>query len=275
MIRLENVTVQYTLFNGESITAVRNFSCQFAPGELVAVLGRNGSGKSTLARLCNGLVLPSEGTVRVDDLAVTPDDPSAVAEIRRRVGMVFQNPDNQLVAATVEREIAFGLENLGIDYAEMHRRVEDALDRFDLQAYRRHPPHRLSGGEKQRVALAAITAMQPHYLILDEPTSLLDYRHRKRLLADLQSMAQDIRHPPFCIIYITQFPVEALLANRVIVLHQGELYCDGPPIEVFQQVERFERIGIEVPLEFPVYKLLRDACHPINSIEDLILRPIL
>ncbi len=275
MIRFEQVSVEYPLLQGERAVALRDIDLEIRPGEFVALMGLNGSGKSTLARVCNGLVAPTRGRVVIDGFELTADNRKHVPDIRRRVGMVFQNPDNQLVSTTVEREIAFGLENLGVAPAEMRRRVETVLKTFHLMDYRHHPPHRLSGGEKQRVALAAIMVMQPAYLILDEPTSLLDYQHQKRLMETILAMHQDKKNLPHTILHITQFPHEALLATRLIILHNGQIYLDGSPKSVFLQEDRLRAIGLEAPLEFSAYRLLRKKNYPIKSVEELILKPIL
>ena len=192
------------------------------------LVGPNGSGKTTLARCLNGLHQPQKGRVLIDEMDTS--DPSQLHRIRQRVGMVFQNPDDQLVATTVESELAFGLENLALSSAEIHQRVDETLKTFELESFRRHPPHRLSGGEKQRVAIAAVVAMRPRYLILDEPTALLDPQGRHQIAELLHSLREiyDI-----ATIHITQLPAEAARADRLIVLNQGQVDCDGPPSELF------------------------------------------
>ena len=180
MIRISNLVFEYT--NGEEKNRVLNgIDLTIREGECIGLMGPNGSGKTTLARCLNGLLLPIEGEVLVDDL--NTNEAAEISEIRRRVGMVFQNPENQIVSTTVEREIAFGLENLGMDYKQMHETVDKMLEQFNLQKYRNHPPHLLSGGEMQRLALASVMAMCPKYLVFDEPTSLLDLASRKSLLS--------------------------------------------------------------------------------------------
>ncbi|RMD98859.1 MAG: ATP-binding cassette domain-containing protein [Calditrichaeota bacterium] len=275
MILFDNVSVVYPLPGARDFFALKNIQLTIETGEFVAIMGLNGSGKTTLARLCNGLVMPSAGRVVVDGHTISPQDASAVPEIRRRVGMVFQNPENQIVSTTVEREIAFGLENLGIDHEEMHRRVEKALKNFELLAYRDRPPHRLSGGEKQRLALAAIMAMQPAHLILDEPTSLLDFKNQRQLMETILALHRNPQTPPHTVIHITQFPAEALYAGRLIVLHQGQVALDGPPMEIFLQEKRLQQLGLRPPVEFSAYLRLLQKKYPLKSIQDLLLRPIL
>ncbi len=273
MIRFENVSVEYSTGQGDRIRALNRIHLTLAEGEYVAIMGLNGSGKSTLARLCNGLVLPSSGTIYVDEYHLTAEWTRHIPDIRRRVGMVFQNPDNQLVSTTVEREVAFGLENLGLPYEEMHERVQNALQTFDLAHLRYRAPHQLSGGEKQRLALAAVMVMQPRHLILDEPTALLDFRHQQEFLLYLQQLRQSTPTPPTTV-YITHFAPEALLASRLIVLHRGEVVLDGAPKEVFLQETRLNQIGLYPPIEFSAYLRLRDKL-PIKSVEDLFPQPIL
>ena len=217
-------------------------SLNIEPGEAVAIIEANG--KSTLVKCCNGS-LPGKGRVTVDGLD-TADEQSLTA-IRRRLGMIFQNPDNQIVSTTVEREIAFGLENLGVPYEEMHARVDEMLQRFDLMPFRLKSPHYLSGGEKQRLALAAVLAMRPRYIILDEPTSLLDPQHRRHIIDLLLGLH---REGEIAWILVTQFPEEALLAGRLIIIEQGRLFRAGKPADLFSEVDELLAIGLEPPLSF-------------------------
>ncbi len=274
MIAARNLSLHYATAEGR-VAILSDISCEIAGGEFVALMGANGSGKTSFARCLNGIIQPASGVVLVDGMDTRA--PEHLLEIRRRVGMVFQHPDNQMVAPTVEREIAFGLENLGVARAEMHARVEEMLERFELQAYREHAPHQLSGGEKQRVALAAILAMQPRHIIFDEPTSLLDHPSRVRLfetIAQLRAAATPSQHSP-SIVLITQFAEEALFAERLLVLHQGKLVMNGPPRELFIHVEAFRQIGLQPPLEFRVYHELRAKGHARLALEELLLDPIL
>ena len=239
-------------------------------------MGRNGSGKTTLARLCNGLVLPSKGTVRVNHLEITPANHTHVREIRRSVGMVFQNPDNQIVSTTVEREIAFGLENLGIAHDEMHKRVDYVLATFDLEKYRHRPPGQISGGEKQRLALAAVMAMQPAHLILDEPMAMLDYGHKKKLMLLITELNnKESKQIAPTIVFITQDPVEALFAQRLIILHEGAIILDGPPHDIFLRESELHEIGLVPPIEFSSFHLLQKHKDPVTSLQEILLEPIL
>ncbi|OGG54037.1 MAG: hypothetical protein A3F84_06275 [Candidatus Handelsmanbacteria bacterium RIFCSPLOWO2_12_FULL_64_10] len=237
MIQLQNVHFSYA---GDH-PVLRGISLTFRDGERVALMGANGSGKTTLARCLNGLLLPTQGRVLVDGLPT--DRPDDLWEIRRRVQMVFQNPDDQLVSVLVEREIAFGLENLGVPPAEMRQRVEEMLRRFHLEGYRNHPPHLLSGGEKQRLAVASALAMRPRHLVLDEPTAMLDPEGRREVMATLDDLA---RAGDVTIVHITQTPEEAAATHRLIVLDRGLVAMDGPPEQVFGE-HRLRDLGLAPP----------------------------
>jgi energy-coupling factor transport system ATP-binding protein len=203
-----------------------------------------------------------------------PVDDAHLFEIRRKVGLVFQNPENQIVSSTVEREIAFGLENIGVPHAEMVAIVEQMLDRFNLRQYRRKPPHLLSGGEKQRLALAAVMAMQPKYLILDEPTSLLDPVMQQAILDFLSELHQaSLVRPPaerLTTILITQFPEEALIARRLIVMYQGQVVLDDAPEKIFQQLELLTDLGLGVPVEFEIAQKLIQNGQPREAVWEKI-----
>lgn len=253
MIDVRNLSFSFSETGGQPY-ALKNVSLTIREGETIAVMGKNGSGKSTFGRCLNGLLQPTAGEVLVDGFSTR--DASRLIEIRRRVGMVFQNPDNQIVSATVEREIAFGLENLGLPYDEMHRRVEEMLEIFDLRAHRNRPPHALSGGEKQRLALAAVTAMKPSYLVLDEPTSLLDPKSRKEVLRFVHALHAKAAGHAVTTILITQFPEEALTAERLIIFHDGRIVQDGKPEEIFAEID-LHPYGLEPPVKFRVLELLR------------------
>ncbi len=243
MIELRKVSYEYKLDDKRSILALDDVNLTFEPGESVAIIGSNGSGKTTLARLLNALLLPTFGKVLVEGLDTCDKD--SQKRIRLKVGMVFQNPDNQLVSTSVEREIAFGLENLALPYEEMQNRVEWALDFFHLEKYKRYPPHKLSGGEKQRVALASVLCMQPEYLVLDEPTSLLDALGKKEVGSLVDAFC---RQRKVTVVHITQFPEEAVIADRVLVMHRGRVMLDGPPRDVFKQRDKLREIGLQPPL---------------------------
>lgn len=227
-----------------------NIDLRIDRGEYVAIIGPNGSGKTTLARLFNSLLVPTSGEVLIDGL--DSRDKNAQRQILLKVGMVFQNPDNQLISTTVEREIAFGLENLAMPYEEMKPKVERLLEEFDLTGYRLHPPHKLSGGEKQRVALASVLAMEPRYLVLDEPTSLLDSKGKRDFLGLIDKLAQK----GMTIIHITQFPEEAILARRMLVMSGNRMVMDSYPCDVFRRVEELEKMGLDVPFDYKISYLL-------------------
>lgn len=243
--------LRFTYPGSESGFTLRGISFTMDLGERVALMGANGSGKTTFVRCLNGLLKPDSGEVLVDELSTK--EVKAFYEIRRRVGMVFQNPDNQIVAATIEREVAFGLENLGLPYEEMAKRVKAALKRFHLEEYRNTSPHLLSGGERQRLTLASVWVMRPHYLILDEPTSLLDPKGRLEVL-DL--LAREMGMDQMGVLLVTQYPEEAMDCDRLVVMDQGRIAFDGLPIEVFQNVKELRRMGLDVPVEVELGKFL-------------------
>jgi len=225
-----------------------NINLDIYQGEILALLGPNGSGKSTLARHLNGLLKPSRGQVLVDGLDTS--DESVLWEVRRRVGMVFQNPDNQLVATLVEEELAFGPENLGVPPEEIRRRVSEISRKFELADLLEFPPHRLSGGQKQRVAIGAVLAINPEVVVLDEPTSMLDPAGRREVLAEVVRL-KDLGKT---VILVTHDMTEALLADRMAVLEQGRISLLGSPEECFSQSEKLYQMGLEIP---PAAKLAR------------------
>lgn len=225
-----------------------NFSVK--RGEFVVVLGANGSGKSTLAKHINALLLPSAGEVRVD--GASTGDAANHWQIRQTVGMVFQNPDNQIVAATVEEDVAFGPENLGIPSAEIGLRVDNALASVGMSNYKRHSPHLLSGGQKQRVAIAGVIAMRTKCLVMDEPTAMLDPRGRREVLETVRRLN---REEGITVILITHFMEEAVLADRVVVLEGGRIAMEGVPAELFAKAEELRKLGLGVP---PVADLVRE-----------------
>ncbi|RPH89545.1 MAG: ATP-binding cassette domain-containing protein [Calditrichaeota bacterium] len=253
MIQVDHIYFRYHSEDNSPINILNDVSLEIRAGERIAIMGRNGSGKTTFARCLNGLLLPSSGVVRVDGL--TTSEAKNLADIRRHVGMVFQNPDNQIVSATVEREVAFGLENLGVPFEEMHEIVERMLFIFNLEKLRKQPPHQLSGGEKQRLALASVMAMHPKYLVLDEPTSLLDPKSRREVLERISTLPQDTENPVATLL-ITQFPEEALYANRLIVFHQGKIIMDDAPDELFSRHKELEAYGLEVPVKFQIAEFI-------------------
>lgn len=221
---------------------IHHLSLSIEEGEFVALLGHNGSGKSTMAKLFNGMYLPQSGRVVVDGMDTA--DESLQFEIRRRVGLVQQNPDNQLVASIVEEDVAFGPENLGLPSAEIRRRVDQALKAVDMYEYREHAPFKLSGGQKQRVAIAGIIAMEPKCIVLDEPTAMLDPRGRDEVMQTIRTLN---REKGITIILITHYMDEAVQAGRVVVMNSGEIVTQGTPREVFSQVELLKRYKLDVP----------------------------
>lgn len=269
MIEIKNVNFRVKTENG-SRNILKDINLTFSSGESVAFMGPNGSGKTTLVRCLNGLHFPTSGEIVVDGIMVT--ETADLFAIRRKVGIIFQNPENQIVSSTVEREIAFGLENLGVPYEEMVRIVDEMLNRFNLQKYRMHPPYLLSGGEKQRLAIAAVMAMQPQYLILDEPTSLLDPVMRDHILNmirnfHLSSKKVDSR---LTTILITQFPEEALIADRLVVFNHGEIIMDGSPQELFRRIKDFKQLGLDVPVEYRIEEILMKKNWGRTNIDKLL-----
>lgn len=253
MISVNNLTVRFEQPDKKPKTVLRDIDLTIGEGESIAIMGPNGSGKTTFARCLNALLQPSEGTVLVNGLSTSAEENWPA--IRRLVGMVFQNPDNQIVSATIEREIAFGLENLGIPHEQMLKKVEAALQQFDLEHLRHKTPHYLSGGEKQRLAIAAVMAMEPAYLILDEPTSLLDPRGRKNILNVVRNLHDNPGPNSMTTILVTQFAEETMIADRLIVFNKGKILFDDTPAKVFRNVEQLIEIGLEPPIHFLLDKI--------------------
>ena len=242
IIQTENLTFRYTTEEGMAPTVLDGVSLTIQPGEFVAVLGHNGSGKSTLAKHFNAILLPTEGKVYVDGMDTCDED--RLLDVRRRVGMVFQNPDNQIVASVVEEDVAFGPENLGVPSAEIRERVDAALAAVGMSDYARHAPHRLSGGQKQRVAIAGVLAMRPRCIVLDEPTAMLDPVGRGEVMDTILRLNRD---EDITVVLITHHMDEAAQAQRVVVMHDGHVMADGRPGQVFQNVDGLRRLGLEVP----------------------------
>ena len=242
LIKTEHLTFEYD--NGEAGRSLVLKEIDFAvqKGEFVAVLGHNGSGKSTLAKHFNAILLPTEGTVTVAGIDTKDED--RLFDIRQQVGMVFQNPDNQIVATVVEEDVAFGPENMGVEPAEIRRRVDDALRAVDMYGYREHSPHQLSGGPKQRVAIAGVIAMRPGCIVLDEPTAMLDPKGRREVLKTIHALNRDYGTT---VVLITHFMDEAVSADRVVVVDNGQILTQGTPREVFSQVELLKQAGLDVP----------------------------
>ncbi len=223
-------------------------------GEFIAVLGENGSGKSTLAKLLNALIVPLDGDVFIN--GINTKDSSKIWDIRQAVGMVFQNPDNQLVSTIVEDDVAFGPENLGIEPAEIRRRVDSSLKAVDMYEERLKEPHRLSGGQKQRVAIAGIIAMRPECIVLDEPTAMLDPVGRSEVMSTIMRLNKE---EGITILLITHFMEEAAVADRVIVMNRGEIKMNGTPKEVFSDVKEVKEYGLDVPQVTELAYMLRNA----------------
>lgn len=242
LIRFENVDFTYKSEDENDVTVLRDFNLNVEQGSFVALLGHNGSGKSTVAKLANGILFPEKGCVYVDGQQVTDDD--SVFDIRKKVGMVFQNPDNQIVASIVEEDVAFGAENLGLPPDEIRIRVDDALKRVGMYEHKDKAPHKLSGGQKQRVAVAGIIAMKPKCIMLDEPTAMLDPSGRREVIETIKILN---REEGITIILITHYMDEAVQADRVVVIDNGEIRLDGTPNDVFKNVDRLKSMGLDVP----------------------------
>ena len=241
ILEVKNVTYEYT-DEEKTFAAVKNLSLNIERGSFTVILGHNGSGKSTLAKMLNGLKKPTSGDVFAD--GINTKDEETEIEVKRKVGMVFQNPDNQIIASIVEEDVAFGPENLGIPPKEIEKRVEDALKAVDMWEFRKSTPHHLSGGQKQRIAIAGIIAMQPECLVLDEPTAMLDPKGRAEIISTLHRLNRD---KGITVVLITHYMEEAENADRVIVMNDGEIIADDKPKVIFSDVERLKKVGLDVP----------------------------
>ena len=259
-IELKDVTFAYVLDESHSVPVLRHFNLSVEKGDFVAVLGHNGCGKSTVAKLCNAIEVPQSGTVLVNGMDTRDED--KLLEIRRTVGMVFQNPDNQIVATIVEDDVAFGPENLGVEPQEIRRRVDQALKDVGMYDLRFSEPHKLSGGQKQRVAIAGIIAMQPACIVLDEPTAMLDPRGRKDVTKTVQMLNREFG---ITVIYITHYMDEAAKANRVVVMDKGAVLLDGAPRDVFQQDAVLKKAGLDVPQATELSLQLKRAGAPLSG----------
>ena len=250
LVSLKNVSFSYD----KRHNALENLSFDIEKGEYLAVIGHNGSGKSTLARLLNALLLPDEGSITVDGLSIA--DKENLFEIRKRVGVVFQNPDNQIVASIVEDDVAFGPENLGVKREEIARRIDFALKAVNMEEFRKSSPTRLSGGQKQRIAIAGVLALNPQVLILDESTAMLDPQGRKEVLQVVKKLNKE---KGVTIIAITHYMEEVVDADRVIVLDGGKMVMQDTPREIFKREEELKAIGLELPLASYIAQKLRNA----------------
>lgn len=270
MIKTDKVTYEYKSNIDDSVqTAVKDLSIEVKKGEFLVILGHNGSGKSTLAKMMNGLLLPTRGEVYVSGMNTKDED--KIWDIRSKAGMVFQNPDNQIVATIVEEDVAFGPENLGVPPKEIRRRVDEALSTVEMLEYKSHAPHLLSGGQKQRVAIAGILSMNPECIIFDEPTAMLDPNGRKEVMNTIKKLN---KAEGKTIILITHYMDEAVEADRILVMSDGEIVLEGVPKEVFRQVEKVKELGLDVPqvteLAYELRKEGIDIRDDILSIEELV-----
>ena len=279
-IRVKDLCYAYEEDDGSSVGVLKNFSIDIERGEFVAVLGHNGSGKSTFAKILNMILSAQSGTLAIDGKEIDPDNMTEedVMELRKKIGMVFQNPDNQLVATIVEDDVAFGPENLGIPTDEIRQRVDTALAELGMEKYAKHEPHRLSGGQKQRVAIAGIMAMLPECIIFDESTAMLDPQGRKEVLDSIEKIN---REKGITVIMITHYMDEAARADRVVVLDDGALVFDGSPSIVFERERELIARGLDVPQCTSLVHKLRAAgmklegdCLTVEQCAELIAREI-
>lgn len=269
IIRVENVTFAYNAESANPIVALRNINLSLYRGDYLVIVGHNGSGKSTLAKHLNALLLPTAGDVWVKGM--NTKDPQHTLDIRRSVGMVFQIPDNQIVATLVEHDVAFGPENLGLPPEEIEQRVEWALGVVDMIPYRHRPPHRLSAGQKQRVAIAGVMAMKPDVLVLDESTAMLDPVGRNEVLKAVRRLNQE---EGITVVAITHFMHEATEGNRVIVMETGRIVMEGTPREVFSHVEALRELMLDVPqpteVAYELNKLLPDFPPDLLTVREVV-----
>lgn len=276
MVKAKDLTYEYVRVletdhgtKEEKVAALKNVNIEINKGDFVAVLGHNGSGKSTFAKHINALVQPTGGTIWVDDMDTKNDE--LVWEIRQTAGMVFQNPDNQLVATVVEEDIAFGPENMGVEPKEIRKRVDEALATVRMSEYATHTPSKLSGGQKQRIAIAGVLAMKPKCIVLDEPTAMLDPVGRRDVMETIERLN---REEGITIILITHYMDEAVRADKVFVIDDGDLVMQGTPKEIFSQVETLQKYGLDVPQVTEVAYLLRkegvDLPADILTIEEMV-----
>ena len=260
IIEVKNLVHVYTDGQNNNIKALDSINLSIAPGEFVAIIGTNGSGKSTLARHFNGLLQPTSGKCFVNGLDTTIEENTW--NVRQTIGMVFQNPDNQIVAAIVEEDVAFGPENIGVPHAEIRPRVEAALAAVNMTEYAKHAPHLLSGGQKQRIAIAGVLVLLPQCIVFDEPTAMLDPRGRKDIVNIVLKLNKEQK---ITIVYITHKMEEAILADRVIAMENGKIVIEGTPAEVFGQVKKIRELGLEAPLPAEVAENLRQCGHKLNQ----------
>ena len=275
IIEFENVTYIYETEDEDApvagFPALTDVNLTINKGEFVAVLGHNGSGKSTLAKLCNAILEPSKGTVTVK--GIVPDTEEKADEVRRIVGMVFQNPDNQIVATIVEDDVAFGPENLGIEPSEIRRRVDEALKCVNMYEFRHREPHKLSGGQKQRVAIAGVIAMQTECIVLDEPTAMLDPKGREEVMNTVKRLNKEMG---ITVVTVTHFMDEAVQADRVVIMDGGRVVMQGTPKEVFSDVEKLRSFGLDVPQSTELCHVLgiKEGVLDVDECVDEIMRAV-
>lgn len=271
MIEIKDLVYEYTKQEGESTKALKGVNLDIYKGEFVVILGHNGSGKSTLAKHLNAILLPSEGQVLVNGSDTS--NPENLWNIRQSAGMVFQNPDNQLVATIVEDDVAFGPENLGVPSKEIRERVDKSLQAVNMQEYATHGPHLLSGGQKQRIAIAGIIAMKPERIILDEPTAMLDPSGRKEVMETVKKLNKE---EGITIVHITHYMDEAVDADRIIVMEAGEIILEGTPKEIFSRVEKLKEIGLDVPqvteVAYELNKAEIDIESNILTVDEMVMK---
>jgi len=260
MINITDLKHYYKDADGKEVKALDSVSLHINPGEFVAIIGANGSGKSTLARHLNALLVPTEGKCEVDGMDTLDDD--KLWDIRQTVGMVFQNPDNQIVAAVVEEDVAFGPENLGIEPTEIRKRVDEALETVGMTEYMKGSPNQLSGGQKQRIAIAGVIAMQPRCIVFDESTAMLDPIGRRQVMTTMEKLNKE---HGITIVHITHYMQEAIKADRIIVMDKGKVIHQGTPREVFKEVKMLKEIGLDVPDTTYLAYLLHEAGFDIST----------
>ena len=249
--------------DGTAVPVLKGIDLAIHDGEFVAVLGHNGSGKSTFAKHCNAILLPTGGEMVV--AGINTKDEDRLFDIRQNEGMVFQNPDNQIVATIVEEDVAFALENMGVEPSEIRRRVDEALKQVGMYEYREHAPHQLSGGQKQRVAIAGILAMRPRCIVLDEPTAMLDPQGRREVMKTIRQLNRDFGTT---VVLITHYMDEAAVSDRVVIIDSGNVLKDGTPKEVFQEVELLKSVGLDVPqVTELIYELRKEG---VNLPQDIL-----
>lgn len=252
IIQIRNLIFEYTAEEDDrSVKAIKNISFDIKKGSFTAIIGKNGSGKSTLAKNLNGLLLPNSGTVMVKKWDTKDDE--HIWDVRQTAGMVFQNPDNQLVSSIVEDDVAFGPENLGIEPSEIRNRVDKALEAVNMSRYRKKSPHLLSGGQKQRIAIAGVVAMKPECIIFDEPTAMLDPRGRDEIM----KIINELNREGITVILITHFMDEAVRADRVIIMNEGEILLDGTPTQVYAEDEKIRKANLDLPMVVQLSQRLR------------------